>query len=912
MSILRPVNSKANIKQTSGSDIPANVSQNILNRYEADSSTSQTVINMSFSVDQSNKDAFLLHVDGKLLREGAANDYIFTNIASDNTSSQVTLTSALPAGLNIIAIKAGTKIEAELQTDTRFVAAYDYLDKAFQGFVSQNAQLTATTTTGTPATGYFYSSISNRSSIVDLTADLKARMGVERVPVPAMALLQTEFGPNGELVYTTANDTSNLVRFVGSGWANEISYSGVAPKTYISGDYLEITYYGTGLNLLMNASYAMNLTYQINGGTATSLTTTTYSNVLAPFVTDPSPGPTGRNSNTNQIISVVSGQTLGIYTVRINQNTTTAFKVYGFEVLNESSSVKTSGGTAYTQGKKITPASSVVAYNSGFTNVYGIAGSRGGHVLQYLDQSGNIKKDIQYVDTAPKGLSFSGTNSNGVWPGSAADHTNEEISRVYHYREFGAGRTADDFGSGTTGAIPATAAFTLEDGTATLSGTNLGLFADGIYSSATNGQISLTFVGTGVDISTPIGMTTVNSTYTISVDGASIATGQTGHVAGRTYKICSGLPYGTHTVKFLNTTASTAHLAIRQFTVYQPKKPTLPSGCIELSDYNIMADYVANATSGLETIATGVLRKDNIREAVYSGTWGAVINVNNVIGGWQILGNTAGAYIECTFFGTGFEFRGSTDSTRATAATVTLNGLPATTANFASLTSSVYGFTSFTSGTLNVSNASTVVGAGLSIRGLTLAKYTVRITIPTTANIVADCFDIITPIHAPKSNTSMEIQNSLPIGSCALSDNRKISAIKEFLPYQKSIAKKSMTSGITFNSATLIPFDAGLSMKVTSGRVKVSMVLTYTSGSTLTNIGVGLFIDGSPTIGDTTGYSGLGYIESSSSAGGSTIALATFTDVYTVAPGWHNFCLGVLTTGISCNTRYGNLIIEEI
>jgi hypothetical protein len=120
MSILQKINNKANIRKLSEADIPFQPKVPVLNRYEAESTASQTVINLNFSVDQENKEAFQLFIDGKLLREGLTNDYTFTSIGFDNTSSQVTLTFSLPAVLNIIAIKLGAKKESDFGSDNRF------------------------------------------------------------------------------------------------------------------------------------------------------------------------------------------------------------------------------------------------------------------------------------------------------------------------------------------------------------------------------------------------------------------------------------------------------------------------------------------------------------------------------------------------------------------------------------------------------------------------------------------------------------------------------------------------------------------------------------------------------------------------------------------------------------------------
>lgn len=97
------LNAKANIKQHTGADWPINPRVVNTDFYENTSTLNQTVINLSFSVDQTLKNNFGLWIDGKLLREGASNDYTFTSISAANTSSTITLNSALPANLNIIA-----------------------------------------------------------------------------------------------------------------------------------------------------------------------------------------------------------------------------------------------------------------------------------------------------------------------------------------------------------------------------------------------------------------------------------------------------------------------------------------------------------------------------------------------------------------------------------------------------------------------------------------------------------------------------------------------------------------------------------------------------------------------------------------------------------------------------------------
>lgn len=114
MARTKPLNSKTNIKQSTSGDMPLNPVGFITKRDRQTSTLGQTVINITtFSVDMNNKDAFLLIINGRVMDEGASNDYTFTNIQSNNTSSQITLTQSLPAGFPIVTILAGVVVQQE-------------------------------------------------------------------------------------------------------------------------------------------------------------------------------------------------------------------------------------------------------------------------------------------------------------------------------------------------------------------------------------------------------------------------------------------------------------------------------------------------------------------------------------------------------------------------------------------------------------------------------------------------------------------------------------------------------------------------------------------------------------------------------------------------------------------------------
>lgn len=103
MGRVKRLNSKVNAKQKTNADLPLNPKIVSTFEYTAVTTASQTVITLPFSVEQITnvKKNFEVIIDGAHLVEGASNDYQFTNIAPNNTSSEITLNSSVTAGLNI-------------------------------------------------------------------------------------------------------------------------------------------------------------------------------------------------------------------------------------------------------------------------------------------------------------------------------------------------------------------------------------------------------------------------------------------------------------------------------------------------------------------------------------------------------------------------------------------------------------------------------------------------------------------------------------------------------------------------------------------------------------------------------------------------------------------------------------------
>jgi hypothetical protein len=133
----------------------------------------------------------------------------------------------------------------------------DALKAGFQNFVDQSAVLTAVN--GTPGAGQFRSSITGRAPIPDITNDLRPSLGVERVMTQQIVELQNEFGPSGEPVFAALNDERGLIRLIGS-WVYSVSANGETLSSGTLADFIEVTFYGTGLNMLIRAHGGIPIT----------------------------------------------------------------------------------------------------------------------------------------------------------------------------------------------------------------------------------------------------------------------------------------------------------------------------------------------------------------------------------------------------------------------------------------------------------------------------------------------------------------------------------------------------------------------------------------------------------------------------------------------------------------------------
>lgn len=740
--------------------------------------------------------------------------------ASDNTKKIVFDASAITTGNTRTIKMADSNINLQSIPDMQATFA-----AGFQGFIDTTTNIiTATQTAGTPSVGHFYSSIPGRASIPDLSKDLKPRMGIERIMVQGLYQLQNEFGPTLP-VFAPFNDPFGQIRFVGN-WFQSLSVDGTLVATSYNADYIEVTFYGTGLNILVFGSASVpTFSIFVDGnstGTADGSNTNT---VLA-----------NRNYATNQVLPVVSGLTLGIHTVTLQNSLSATIDISGFELLNESSNVTVSSGIGYIGGNKlVTPSQTQFLYSAPVT------GTRGGRVLAYQDSTGTIGKAFQATNASQ--LNLTSTN-----------HTNEEIDRTYSIREFGAGRSDDFSISNSTSDYY----FTLDDGTTTLIGHNVNptgftTSRSSLALNSLNAFVTLTFVGTGLDIVRQEDTSALSDTHTVTIDGTNV-----GNLSGfvrpfvRYEQIVSGLPYGTHTVKIQRTTFTSNAAGIAGFIVYQPKTPSLPAGAVSLGTYNVLADFVvasssANTSIANELISTGVIRKDHFRELKYSGTSWSIASDNTALDFNRIQTSSTGDYAEYTFFGTGFDFRYFLASNNGVIE-IKVDGSTSLTG----FTSVVYGGTSFNSSVGQLHSTSTGTGTGgLALTGLTLGTHTVRFTYITGGSAIrVDAFDIVTPIYSSKSTIYIDLQNSLPIGSNSIGDNRNITIVKDSLPSSKAWAQSlGLFSNPSTTSTSPVPMpDMSCTVKTKNGSLRVSYSASVFAGSN--HVFTQIYVDGIP-VGDT-------------------------------------------------------------
>jgi hypothetical protein len=614
----------------------------------------------------------------------------------------------------------------------------------------------------------------------DPSQTLKPALGIERVMFRSVVLKQDETTALGQPVFE-ADSKDSRVRFVGN-FVNVGAASGSYPQGQSINDFVEITFYGTGLNVLtILGGTTTDYRVSIDGGAEGTNVYPGGSSVLD-----------ARNYSSNSILNIASGLALGNHTVRIRRAVSTGYglNIFGFEILNTSSStIIIPKGSVIAAGQNATIAAQTsTAFNSGFDGNPTLNG-RGGRVVMYATPEGRIGKVIQQVDATQLNL-------------GSANHVNEEMIRRINYREFSANR-ADDFSTSLNGA---NLAFTLEDGTTTLVGSIVNTANGTSVAIQSGGFLTITFVGTGLDI---YGNDTTSRPIAVSINGSSVGTVNTNTSGVQITKLVSGLPYGTHSVRL---SIVSADIAVRDIIIYGPKKPAIPDNAVQIAEYNLMADYGVGTvtTSGNQAdnnqMLQGILRKVSGRELTYVNTWTAGSVDTRVSNGLLVVSNTNSAYTEYTFFGSGFTLYLNRSSSVNVDYTVTVNG----SLNASGVVLTTGSGTNLGGGTYrNLFSAAQDVGpVRIQFTGLGLGRHTVRVTKTAgTDNLAVSGFDLITPIHFPSNKVgSMSIGDLDLINKSAQKPVLDLSKAKAWVRYDQ-VNQRILSS---FNVSAVLSVSAGI------------------------------------------------------------------------------------------------------
>lgn len=669
-----------------------------------------------------------------------------------------------------------------------------------------------------------FSNIVNRAKCINQKTDLSTMFGLKRYTFTNIFNIPEEIGPSGQEVHGVFGDRLNAVRFVGqwlsNGKQNNITDGGDYPFIRDGGlGYIEITFYGRGLVILLpdlatsGGNNSTDLRVSIDNGSEGSDVT-------------PSLVPNYINGARRYIpVVVASNLSMDFHTVRVRKNSTgtaTEFGIVGYEVIGPNT-MQVNAGTYFFKGKQyILNSLSSFSYNSGFES--GVLGTKGGRALVYLKPDGTIGKAL--TPTNASELYF--TN---------ADHTNEEIVDELYWASFGAGATrANDWTSVPIGAV-ANKHFTKSDGCTalySLSSEMLAVNANqyeanrGISFSATSMDMGFTFKGTGFDIKLMDnngGAThdTVNKRVHVYIDDVLIGQMQATSLVTdgvRLEKCVSGLKYGTHTVKLVVLTTQTAwSMHFISAVIYAPKKPTIPSSYIELGEYFIVGNFVANTTEGGYKISQGVIRKHWERGFLAvngtggSGGWdrySTVLSCNNSF----ISTDRLNAYVETVLFGIGFDIRFGSVSGAMTF-TLTVNGLALNTTNFPSLAHSIYlsnGTFNPATGVVTMSGASAPTNQGLVITGLPLDTYKFKMNADNAVGWQFVCVDAISPIDFI-SYGKIVAQNEALLENNNVNDLRKLP--KDFKGIKKLYYSRGLVADWSTSATQFVPVD-GMQLMVDS------------------------------------------------------------------------------------------------
>jgi len=314
----------------------------------------------------------------------------------------------------------------------------------------------------------------------------------------------------------------------------------------------------------------------------------------------------------------------------------------------------------------------------------------GGRVVKWVDSSGNIKTSVNMMP--PTGTSIgvsSATNTpeanswttqyQPLFSSTTIDHSQAEVAKTFHWREFGNG--AANQGNNTSGTLQDASmlsgvddiAYVMDDGLTSLSANGVYGGEQGMRLNSNPSNIYITFIGTGITFEAyATGGHGGSDDFNWYLDGIELKGWSSGNPAG-THTLAQNLPYGTHIVRLNRVTANTMWQEIKEnVTFHQPKKPPIPEDSVVLADYMLMADYVAQTDAENSEISKGVRGLSGSRDVFYNGNFydssnnSVVVHTTYLPYGFSNFGSAASnPQTSCTlpFFGSNVDIRSEAGTT---------------------------------------------------------------------------------------------------------------------------------------------------------------------------------------------------------------------------------------------------------
>jgi len=556
---------------------------------------------------------------------------------------------------------------------------------------------------------YYYTDIKGSKPIKD--PRIGAYFGSQRHMFQSFQTLEQETATQGSNVFSI--DGREWIRRVGNNWTNYNNANGVwfscSNSAATNTNWIEITGYFNAVNWLALAPDSVNDTNISIDGTANSSTFTGATGSIA------SPIANSRFINACSVIALTFDSTpsLGIHTIKLSNENGDYMRTYGIELIAQDttstatkSQIQIPSQNVVSYGKKFTVAETKhynpfafktdgsTAWASGAhngtawpigtgssTNIdtatsLGLAAwvstnyyypYNGGRVVKWVASDGTIKTSVNmmppnarsYLTTAISAKANAAAANDTYLPTFEAgtiDHSQAEVAKTFHFREFGNGAANAGTLSGTfpDASMLNTAddiAYVMDDGLTSLSGDDV-LFSGGTdYLHASGGSSFITFIGTG--------FTTTPSEYTPG-----------------TYHIAQNLPYGTHIVKMQRSGAYTVdgiatganagtYGAFNEISIHQPKMPPIPEDACIIADYMLMADYVKQTATSADIegqISKGVRLIQSARDIFYNSS-GAFSALSGTVKpshplGLRIHNANASSTGKLPFFGTAVTFWG--------------------------------------------------------------------------------------------------------------------------------------------------------------------------------------------------------------------------------------------------------------